>query len=195
MKYNYKYYNKIASSYTFTRKFFLFGKIKLINKIIKFKNVNSITELGCGTGETLCKLHKMNSQLNLTGIDLSEGMLNIAKKQNCIINFKNEDIFKLNKIDSELIIMSYFITLFEDTESILQQLNNIINKNSKIIILDFHSFDNYFYRKFMKKEGVKSIQDIEEIIKNYFQLEEVNTYNSPYLLWKYSISIYSKKEL
>ena len=70
-----------------------------------------------------------------------------------------------------------------------------VHKNSKIIILDFHSFDNYFYRKFMKKEGVKSIQDIEEIIKNYFQLEEVNTYNSPYLLWKYSISIYSKKEL
>lgn len=193
MKYNYKYYNKIAHSYNFTRKFFLFGRNKLINKIININNINSITEIGCGTGYILHKINKLNSNFNLSGIDLSDGMLKIAKKNNSEINFIQEDIFKLNKIDSELIIMSYFLTLFEDTESLLKHLYSIINKNSKIIILDFHSFDNYFYRIFMRKEGVKSIQDIEEAMNEYFKLEEVNTYKSPYLLWKYSISIYSKK--
>lgn len=193
MKYNSTYYDKYASIYNFTRKFFLFGKPAILELISNHENVNSITEIGCGTGEILNNLYNVNSNLKLTGFDLSESMLKIAKKQNEQIEYIKSDIFEIKEINSEIIILSYFITLFDDSEKILNHLKKIINPNSKIYILDFYSFDNYVYKYFMKKQGVKSMENLEINLDKYLDLLEIHKFKSLYKLWTYSISIYQIK--
>lgn len=193
MKYNSTYYDKYASIYNFTRKFFLFGKPTLLELISNQENVNSISEIGCGTGEILNNLYNVNSNLKLTGYDLSESMLKIAKKKNKQIEYIKSDIFEIKKINSDIIILSYFITLFDDCEEILNHIKKIINPNSKIYILDFYSFDNYVYNYFMKKQGVKSIENLEINLDKYFNLLEIHKFKSLYKLWTYSISIYQIK--
>lgn len=193
MKYNSTYYDKYASIYNFTRKFFLFGKPTLLELISNQENVNSISEIGCGTGEILNNLYNVNSKLKLTGYDLSESMLKIAEMQNEQIEYIKSDIFDIKEIKSDIIILSYFITLFDDCEEILNHIKKIINPNSKIYMLDFYSFDNYVYNYFMKKQGVKSIENLEINLNKYFNLLEIRKFKSIYKLWTYCISIYQIK--
>jgi len=114
-------------------------------------------------------------------------MLQIAKKNYPDIKFINEDVFELTHIDDDLIILNYFLTLFDDPELLLSHLNKIISKKSRIIILDFYSFDNPIYAYFMKYQGAKCTLDIINIIEKYFEIEIIKTKKSPYLLWKYGI--------
>lgn len=187
MKYNYKYYDQISKSYNFTRKFFLFGYKSLLRYIINQKNITSILDLASGTGKFLADLHKVKPNLKLSGVDLSSNMLQIAKKNYPDIKFINEDVFELTHIDDDLIILNYFLTLFDDPELLLSHLNKIISKKSRIIILDFYSFDNPIYAYFMKYQGAKCTLDIINIIEKYFEIEIIKTKKSPYLLWKYGI--------
>ena len=53
-----RHYKKDASIYDFNRRFFLFGRNRLINQIAKTVSPSSILEIGCGTGVNLIKLNE-----------------------------------------------------------------------------------------------------------------------------------------
>lgn len=193
MKYNFEYYNKEASKYDFTRKFFLFGEKQLIKLLKEIGGIDSLLEVGCGTGRFLSIIHNEFPEIKLKGIDLSEKMLEIARNKNPSISFELSDYFQLNSINSKFVLLSYFATLFGDSERFFNHLYNITTSHTKIILLDFYSFDSFVYRKFMKNEEVKSILDIRGEIEKYFNIEKENIFRSPYLMWRFSVSVLSKK--
>ncbi len=84
----YKDWGKDSSRYTP----FILNIIEIYNL-----NVQSILDVGCGTGILASELYKKNFEVS--GIDISEDMINIAKEKTNGINFKVADMesFKFDK--------------------------------------------------------------------------------------------------
>lgn len=121
------------------------------------RQVNSIVDFGCGTGVIARKLAVLG--YDLTGIDLSEDMLELAKKEtdpSLSINWLHQDITKLNNIpDMDMAIsccdvVNYIVNpnnLAEFFNSIYRSLNN-----NGLFLFDVHSLlhieENYISNTF-----------------------------------------------
>jgi 2-polyprenyl-3-methyl-5-hydroxy-6-metoxy-1,4-benzoquinol methylase len=102
------------------------------------KNCNYILDVGCGTGELTKKLTLFGE--NIIGIDISENMLQEAKKRNYDekINYINTSAENyLKKTDKRFdIIISIAALHHMNEEKILGLMKNKLTENGKILILD-----------------------------------------------------------
>lgn len=95
----------------------------------------SVLEIGCGTGELLNDIKAKKK----VGIDLSEGMISIAKKQFPHLELHvmaAEDIRLNEKFD--LIILSNLIGYVDDIPNVLTQLHKACHSTTKIIITHYN---------------------------------------------------------
>lgn len=107
---------------------------------------DSILEIGCGTGKNSEWLQTISTVL--TGIDLSEEMLAIARKK-CIskqIKFVQADIlndwhFVTGKYD--LITFSLVLEHIEDLTSIFEKASAVLADGGKIYMGELHPFKQY----------------------------------------------------
>jgi 2-polyprenyl-3-methyl-5-hydroxy-6-metoxy-1,4-benzoquinol methylase len=102
------------------------------------KNCNCILDVGCGTGELTKKLAPFSKEI--IGIDVSENMINEAKKRN------GDEKIKYIKISVEKyleetekqfdVIISIAALHHMNEEEILKIMKNKLTKDGKILILD-----------------------------------------------------------
>lgn len=150
----YSIHNKSANRYD---KFY--GRVEARNKINKYRKIltsysgDEVLETGCGTGRNFC-FYKKNQ--NITAIDYSDNMLNVAKNvldtkkvnngegsDNDIIceniNLQNVDCEELaktfgeNKFDSIVDIMNF--QAYYNPELVLENMKKVVKNNGKIIII------------------------------------------------------------
>ncbi len=76
-----KYYRFHSRIYDATRWIFLFGRDRLVKTIAASSQPTRILEVGCGTGKNLVRLREMFPGVDLTGLDLSQDMLEVARKK------------------------------------------------------------------------------------------------------------------
>lgn len=74
------YYRFHAKIYDATRWSFLFGRKEIIQKISTLATPTHILEIGCGTGQNLIRLGRTFPQAQIIGLDASESMLAVARK-------------------------------------------------------------------------------------------------------------------
>ncbi len=101
-----------------------------------------VLDIGCGTGVHL-KLYQ-NEKCNVFGIDLSESMLNVAKK-----NLDNKAILKLcdasntsfsnNKFDLILSATVLHEMHQQVRVDVLNEAKRILKKNGRLLLIDFHT--------------------------------------------------------
>ena len=111
---------------------------KLINKISSFINKNmDVLEIGSYYG-VLGSVLK-DKVKNYSGLELSIHGSNYAKK-NYNLNIYNETIENhlKKKIKYDLIIMADVIEHFKDPFKVLSQINELLNKNGKLILTTFN---------------------------------------------------------
>ena len=97
----------------------------------------SVLDVGCGTGNFSIKLAKMG--LNVTGIDVSDNMLDVArdkaKKGGLSIDFINMDardmIFEDESFDG--VISMAAIEFIQESEKVLNEMFRVV-KGGKIVI-------------------------------------------------------------
>lgn len=115
----------------------------VMNELKEHKN-KSILDLCCGTGNQL-KLLSRNGFKNLHCLDLSDSMLEIAKKNSHFIKIYNEDAVKTNFKDSSFDIIIISFAIHEKDRNIQEKLINeafrIIKKDGLLLIVDY-AFDN-----------------------------------------------------
>jgi 2-polyprenyl-3-methyl-5-hydroxy-6-metoxy-1,4-benzoquinol methylase len=122
------------------------AETKLISKIIKkffTTNVN-ILDIGCGTGQHTLELLKQGYKV--TGIDLSNEMLKIAKKKlllnklffNNLFNLNAYDVNKLNTKFDVVLMMFNVIGYLDNIEFLFQKLRNSLKPNA-LIVFDYWS--------------------------------------------------------
>ncbi|MFA5792100.1 MAG: glycosyltransferase [Candidatus Paceibacterota bacterium] len=97
---------------------------------------SSVLEIGCGTGEILASV---NPAIGV-GIDLSEAMVEIAKKKYPHLNFFQMDAEQILLEDKfEYVIISDTLGYFFDIQKVFSSLHNITDSSTRIIIT-YHSF-------------------------------------------------------
>ena len=114
-------------------------KINTLLSQISITNGESILDVGTGTGVLIPFYNELNKDGKVTGVDISQGMLNVAKRkfgQLSNLNFKLLDVeneFIEEKFD-KIVLYSMFPHLNNKVETIKKLVNNNLNKNGKLLI-------------------------------------------------------------
>ncbi|MEP7145534.1 MAG: methyltransferase domain-containing protein [bacterium] len=190
-----KFYDKVIGRHDDLQDYTL-KKIKQYNK-----KAGSLLELGCGTGENLKNLQ---SKFEITGIDISDKMLKIAKKKIPGGKFYRGDIrsFKLRK-KFDVIICLYdtvnHLTLFSELKKLFANVKEHLNE-SGIFIFDINTiyklnnlseisplvykFDKNFLIVEVRKLSLNifnwTLKIFEYKINNNYKLHEVNIKEAVY---------------
>ena len=117
-----------------------------LQKILQGKTYNHCLEVGCGTGKNTEFLLKICDQI--TAIDLSKGMLEIAKNkiQSDKVNFIEVDITKdwtFASQNYDLVTFSLMLEHIEDLDAVFQKLAKVIAVGSHVYIGELHPFKQY----------------------------------------------------
>lgn len=130
-------YNELAPYYDLIMDRDTEKEIKFLNKVFSENDVESVLDIACGTGRHACPLKKKD--YDVTGIDLSEKMLEQARKK-CNARFIQGDITSMSleeNYDTAIFLWST-VNLFSGKEEVKEILGEIKESLSKdgIFILD-----------------------------------------------------------
>ncbi len=206
--------SKIKSNYGFIAQiydpiFYLALKpvrIAVMNELLKYKD-KTILDLCCGTGNQI-KLLSKHGFSNLSCLDISDSMLEIAKRSDSSIKIYKEDATKTNFDDASFDGVMISFAIHEKDRNTQQVLINeayrIIKKDGFMLVVDY-MFDNKTtkfgkilirlieriaggehdrnFKNYIQKEGLSSL-----IEKNKFKLIKCNRMSSGAV----AISMYQK---
>lgn len=133
---NYEHYMWLSNKYRWMRYLMTFNSIE---KHIKNANFKTCLELGPGSGIWTKLLINTNSDANYTLFDVSEAMLEQSKKnlgERKNIKFQQGDFTKTPpKEKFDLFFSSRVIEYIPDKEKLFEDINNVMKKGSKAIIV------------------------------------------------------------
>lgn len=190
-------FNKVSRSYDILNDLLSLGihrlwKKALVREMVK-SSPASILDCATGTGDIAIAAKAKSSNTTITGIDFSEGMLEVAKGKTSDINWQIQDIMSLpfNDNQFEVSSISYGIRNVEDYKGALKELSRVTT--DKICILEFGAPQNKVFRtiyfKFMnlfmpvlgmlfgKKDAYKYLVESSEAFPcGEFFVSEIKTY-------------------
>lgn len=112
----------------------------------RVKDKKKILEIGCGPGEIANYLHKL--KVKIKGIDLSDKMVEQARKLNPKIKFEPGDVMKLKYKDNSIggIVAFYLIVNFSlaDINKALIEIYRVLKKGG-IFLTSFHTGDEVIH--------------------------------------------------
>ena len=165
-----------------------------IDEFVKGLNGNFILDVGCGAGQFSDYFAKLGFQVK--GIDFSNGLLSIARKNYPNIEFENADI---SEFETTILYDGIFTkdVLFhlpdEDIVKTLKMFKKALKQNGKIcIIMDMPKVageqifveelnENYkIYYNYLKPEKLKTLLEQSGIIVNDVQIIKDNDNASSY---------------
>lgn len=193
-----KYYQFQSSIYDLTRWSFLFGRKKVFTLLPQNFSPKEIIEIGCGTGKNLITLAEKFPHAHIIGVDISQDMLEIAKKKTA--HLPNISLSKKPYCSGiptpnapDLILFSYMLTMVNSqyAQFILQAFKDL-RKGGKIAIIDFHSSRNTWFKKHMKNHHVRMEGHMDELLHKMFQPIHFKKHNAYGGIWKYFFFIGEK---
>lgn len=134
--------------YDLSRKYYLLGRDGLIADLAPPRD-GAVLEVGCGTGRNLIAVGKAWPEARLYGVDISEAMLETARKavakagmadrivlaQGDACAFDAKALF--GRTDFERVFISYALSMIPDWESALRQAGRCVADGGKLEIVDF----------------------------------------------------------
>lgn len=141
-------FDSIAPKYDFLNHFFSLGIDKLWRKkvvrIIKSERPKKILDVATGTGDlAICAAKRIDAEI--TGIDLSEKMLDFGKEKIKRLHIENRIV--LNKGDAEYIneadnsfdsvMVAFGVRNFENVEKGLKEILRVLKPGGIFVILEF----------------------------------------------------------
>ena len=104
-------------------------------KIIIQLNPKSVIDICCGTGNQLEYLK--NTDIKLTGIDLSPAMLKVAKHIDCYEQDARDIQFSDNSFDLVMIQLALHEKSFDDQKMIIDEASSITRNNGNLLNVDY----------------------------------------------------------
>lgn len=141
-------FDNISRKYDFLNIFLSFGIDRLwrkrVLKTLKPLRPKDILDIATGTGDLAFQLAKITSN-KVTGADISEGMLSVARDKkakrqlNCDVEFVSGDAenlpFKANSFDA--VTVGFGVRNFQDPLAGLKDMTRVVRKGGTIAILEF----------------------------------------------------------
>jgi len=145
-----------------------------LKKLLSGKTYTHCLEVGCGTGKNTEWLLTICDQI--TAIDFSEGMLDIAKNkiQSDKVNFIEADITKdwtFAKVNYELVTFSLMLEHIEDLHAVFQKLAKVTASGSQVYIGELHPFKQYAGSKarFETENGTEVLTCFNHHVTDFIQ--------------------------
>ena len=140
-------------------------------KTIGFTN-GTILDVGCGFASVPIEIAKIFPEAIITGIDLSEPLLDIGrtlinnaglKKQITILKGDAQNLQYKNET-FDVVINTFLLHIVENPISMLNEINRVAKPEAKILITDLRrGFLAYFIKKF---RTAYTLNEADDIIKN-----------------------------
>lgn len=159
-----------------------------------------VLDLGCGPGQLINEISENIINIDITGIDFSEKMLEVSKSRNPHATHIKLDAAELDKLKGEynVIICTHSLPYYKDPEKIMKELCRLLKDNGKIFI-GFAS-GNSFYDKlilsFVKlttgPAHYPSDKKFKELVSSYFQVENLKIIKEKFFMPR--IAVYTLKK-
>lgn len=173
------FYNHFSFLYPVVDLFLKPQKHKLFQEINKLPS-GQLLEIGVGNGSHL-KLYKTHQ---VTGIDTSFSMLELAKKQQTasiqLLQMSGETLLFPDQT-FDYVILSHVIAVVDDPEKVLEETYRVLTPNGQLFILNHFTPNNWLrhvdkaFQVFSKAFHFKSVFHIDSLttIKKFRLLREI----------------------
>jgi len=157
-----RFYRLQSRFYDLTRWCFLFGRHGLLEQVKSIAISQNVLEVGCGTGTNMQKMARLFPAANLTGVDVSLDMLQIAERKlqpwRERVELRSQvfdDRFVTDR-QPDLILFSYSLSMMNPGwEVALQMANELLTANGLIAVVDFDDTPSILYRRYMSSYHVR----------------------------------------
>jgi ubiquinone/menaquinone biosynthesis C-methylase UbiE len=145
-----------------------------LQKILQGKSFKHCLEVGCGTGKNTAWLLTICDQI--TAIDLSNGMLDIAKNKikSDKVNFTEADItndWTFANQTYDLVTFSLMLEHIEDLNAVSHKVSKVTAKGSQVYIGELHPFKQYAGSKarFETETGTQVVTCFNHHVTDFIQ--------------------------
>lgn len=107
-----------------------------------------VLDLCCGTGKSSAAVLKHCPDIQLTGVDNSEIMLEVARQKFPNVTFELEDAMELSYPDEsfDAIFMAYGLRNMPDTDKSLTHLYRLLTPGGRLVVHDYSLQNNHLAR-------------------------------------------------
>jgi ubiquinone/menaquinone biosynthesis C-methylase UbiE len=99
-----------------------------------------VLDAGCGTGNLLLLLHRQKKNLELHGIDISKGMLAVARKKLkgiAVLRLEAAEHMRFKHCYFDYVLSTEAFHHYADYERVMQNFFRVLKKGGRLIVLDF----------------------------------------------------------
>ncbi len=193
------YYRLHSKIYDATRWTFLFGRNAILREVATVATPARILEVGCGTGRNLINLCHRFPEAAVTGVDLSETMLELAHR-------KTERLGSRVRLmhcaygpalaaegDFDLILFSYALTMFNPGfENALATARQHLAHGGHIAVVDFHDTGIAAFERWMGVNHVRMNGQLLPLLRAGFH-PRVESLRAAYGgMWRYVVFVGQK---
>jgi S-adenosylmethionine-diacylgycerolhomoserine-N-methlytransferase len=130
--------------YDLTRKYYLLGRDDLISELAPPRQ-GKVLEIGCGTGRNLLGVRRRYPEARLFGLDISEEMLDTARRNSQARNiiyaradaadFNPSELFGEARFDR--IFISYALSMIPSWQAVLASAAKMLAPGGELHVIDF----------------------------------------------------------
>lgn len=171
-----RYYRAHAQIYDATRWSFLFGRAGILRDIAAAGAPTRILEVGCGTGKNLASLCRGFPGATVTGVDLSEAMLERAQRKTA--NFGGRVRLLHRTYDAplgagegfDLVLFSYALSMFNPGfEAAIAAAQRDLVVGGQIAVVDFHDTRVRLFERWMAVNHVRMNGQLRPVLRELFE--------------------------
>jgi S-adenosylmethionine-diacylgycerolhomoserine-N-methlytransferase len=190
------YYRLHARIYDATRWSFLFGRTAILREAAAVTRPARILEVGCGTGKNLVNLRRLFPQAEVTGVDLSETMLAVARRKTAPLGprvrllhgaygptFQNDRAW-------DLVLFSYALTMFNPGfGEAIATAHRDLAPGGHIAVVDFHDTRLPLFERWMGVNHVRMNGQLQPLLTAQFE-SRTDRLQTAYLgIWRYLLFV------
>ncbi len=190
------YYRLHSKIYDATRWTFLFGRTAILREVAAIATPQRILEVGCGTGKNLINLCRVFPQAEITGVDLSETMLDLSRRKTGsfgsrvrLIHGAYGPAFE-SGAPYDLILFSYALTMFNPGfEEAIATAHRDLAVGGHIAVVDFHDTRFPIFERWMGVNHVRMNAQLQPLLDGSFtpRTEKVRTAYG--FVWRYLLFV------
>ncbi|MFZ4763418.1 MAG: class I SAM-dependent methyltransferase [Roseimicrobium sp.] len=196
-----RYYRFHSMIYDATRWTFLFGRNTILDLVARHGQPKHILEIGCGTGRNLTALARRFPEARLTGLDLSEAMLDLARRKSAALG--DRITFVQQRYDAplsttpqyDLVLCSYALTMFNPGWDVaIDCAAQDLIPGGLLAIVDFHDSATPAFKRWMGVNHVRMDAHIRPQVQNVTQPLEDHVRQAYGGLWQYMLYVGKKPQ-
>ena len=165
----------------------------ILKKTRKIK-VKKILDAGCGTGTHSDLIYK-SKKTKIFGLDKNRYLINIAKKKNPNIYFRNVSLKSIKEKNFDLVLSMFnVVNYFKDLKNLIFFFREIKNKTSKNSLFIFDAWNGSFNFKSKVVKEKRIIKNKDFILTNHIKSIKTPSSNKVSLNYKIIIDFIKKSK-